>query len=726
MGVSQKALLLAVALLFLRAEESAAAPAAHLTLREVAQKVVLTNPEVLSKWHAFKAAGGDVDVARAGFFPRLDYSTAAAREKLRQPGVADRDYNRNGYTLTLNQMLYDGFATSSDVKRLDKARLTRYFELLDAAENAALEAGRVYYDVIRYRQLMFLAENNFIEHRASYEQLLRRAQAGAGRRVDVEHAAGRLALAELNLTTEAANLHDVMARFLRLVGDRPPPVMFGPARLGVDYPASEQEALKAAFKTNPALRASLENVESAQHDVEVRRSAFHPKLDLRVRNENIGNYQGVTGTRENNVAEVVLSYNLFNGGADMARQRAYADRKSLAVDLRDKSCRDVRQTTSIAYNDVLRLRSQLANLDLQVSSIEKTRDAYKAQFNIGQRSLLDLLDTENELLNARRTAVNADADLALAYLRTQAGIGRLLQFLGLKRIDSDEAPDVSELTPVVESDICPPEAPNSYLVDLDALTARALALLDTPVPAGEGAGIPRPATPPALPIAPPVAPVVPPSRIAPVPLSYPPPIPAPRVPGASAQAASPLVLSSLVLGAQSKESEASRPPLATPEVPMPPLAASTALELAPAGAAAPTAGEGQQAAPAPSQGRILTDRVKAWAAAWSAKAFAAYAGFYAPSFVPADGSSRASWEKQRAQRLAKPDRVQVEVRNFRLNEVAKDVFVAEFEQRYSSDSYSDTTMKALRWVKSGGEWLIEREAMQPLSSRVADRRRSGK
>ncbi|MDK9703944.1 MAG: TolC family outer membrane protein [Sulfuritalea sp.] len=725
MGVSQKALLLAVALLFLRAEESAAAPAAHLTLREVAQKVVLTNPEVLSKWHAFKAAGGDVDVARAGFFPRLDYSTAAAREKLRQPGVADRDYNRNGYTLTLNQMLYDGFATSSDVKRLDKARLTRYFELLDAAENAALEAGRVYYDVIRYRQLMFLAENNFIEHRASYEQLLRRAQAGAGRRVDVEHAAGRLALAELNLTTEAANLHDVMARFLRLVGDRPPPVMFGPARLGADYPASEQEALKATFKTNPALRASLENVESAQHDVELRRSAFHPKLDLRVRNENTGNYQGVTGSRENNVAEVVLSYNLFNGGADMARQRAYADRKSLAVDLRDKSCRDVRQTTSIAYNDVLRLRSQLANLDLQVSSIEKTRDAYKAQFNIGQRSLLDLLDTENELLNARRTAVNADADLALAYLRTQAGIGRLLQFLGLKRIDNEEAPDASELTPVVESDICPPEAPKNYLVDLDALTVRALALLDASGPAGDATGVPRPVAPPPLPVAPSVAPAVPSSRNAPVPLSYPPPMP-PRTQGSSAQAVSPLVLSSLVLGAPPKESEASRPPPATLEVPMPPLAASTALGLASAETMPPMAGEGKKTAPAPSQGRILTDRVKAWAAAWSAKAYAAYTGFYAPSFVPADGSSRASWEKQRAQRLAKPDRVQVEVRNFRLNEVAKDVFIAEFEQRYSSDSYSDTTIKALRWVKLGGEWLIEREAMQSLSSRAADRHRSGK
>lgn len=717
MGVSIKAFLSAIALLCLQAGEAAAA--AHLTLKEVAQKVVLTNPEVLSKWHAFKAAGGDVDVARAGFFPRLDYINAVARETLKQPGVVDREYSRTGYTLTLNQVLYDGFATSSDVKRLDKARLTRYFELLDAAENAALEAGRVYYDVIRYRQLMFLAENNYVEHRASYEQLLRRAQAGAGRRVDVEHAAGRLALAELNLTTEAANLHDVMARFLRLVGDRPPPVMFGPARLGMDYPASEPEALKAAFGNNPTLRASVENVESAQHDVEVRRSAFHPKLDLRMRNENTGNYQGVSGTRQNNVAELVFSYNLFNGGADIARQRVYAERKSLAVDLRDKACRDIRQTLSIAYNDVLRLRSQLSNLDLQVSAIERTRDAYKAQFNIGQRSLLDLLDTENELLNARRTAVNADVDLALAYLRTQAGIGRLLEFLGLKRIESEETPDSRELAPIVASEICPPDAPNNYLVDLDALTARALAMLDAAAPVGDAVGIPRPIAPPATPPAAPSG--------APTPLSYPPAMPAPRVAGAPIP--SPLLLSSYSAPRSATTAPAPMPPPEAAEAPMPPLAVSTSLGIAATKAAAKIVDDERKtsfAAPAKSQGKILTDRVKAWAAAWSAKAYAAYADFYAPSFVPADGSSRANWARQRAQRLAKPDRVQVEVRNFRLNEVAKDVFVAEFEQRYSSDSYKDRTLKVLYWVKTGEEWLIEREAVRPVSSRGADRRGSGK
>lgn len=683
---------LVMAVLALQAGTAVAA--AHLTLHEVVQKVVLSNPEVLSKWHTFKAAAGDVDVARAGFLPKLDYTYGTGRETLRQPGSADRDYSRSGYTLTLNQMLYDGFATSSDVKRLDKARLTRYFELVDAAENAALEAGRAYYDVMRYRLLLLLAESNYVEHRASYEQLLRRAQSGAGRRVDVEHAASRLALAELNLNTEAANLHDVTARFIRLVGEAPPPVLFPPAGLAADFPASEAEALKFGFRQNPALRAAVENLESAQHDVEMRRAGFHPRLDLRMRNESTANYQGALGTRQNNVAELVFSFNIFNGGADMARQQVYAERKNLALDLRDKSCRDIRQTLSIAYNDVERLKAQISNLDLQVSSIEKTRDAYKAQFNIGQRSLLDLLDTENELLNARRTAVNSDMDLGIAYLRTQAGIGRLMEFLGVRPRGLDDA-IFRELDSA--GDICPPQVPGSYLVDLEALTARAMAQLDANKP------------PAALPVAPPVLPA--PNPPASAPLSYPPPMPAPRAHGSPAPGA--LREPPLRPGAAAAGPVAAPGAVEVKSLAPPPARGESEAMVAPSASAVPTAGiksGGNNSTSGRDESSDVAERVTAWAAAWAAGRFDAYAGFYAPSFAPADGASRADWAKLRETRIAGRTGIGIELKEVKVSRQAPDVYIAEFIQHYQSDAYRDVTRKMLRWVKVGGEWLIGAEA----------------
>jgi len=130
------------------------------------------------------------------------------------------------------------------------------------------------------------------------------------------------------------------------------------------------------------------------------------------------------------------------------------------------------------------------------------------------------------------------------------------------------------------------------------------------------------------------------------------------------------------------------------------------------------------AQPRQAQRKLLGERVQAWAAAWSAQAYAAYADFYAPTFVPADGASRDSWAKQRQQRLSRPAQVAVEVSNFRLKEVAKDVAIAEFEQHYTSDSYSDRTRKVLKWVRQGGQWLIQQETARPLAAVVASRRKA--
>jgi len=446
----------------------------HTALKEIMQKAALNSPEVLTKWHAFTAADAEIDVARSALKPKIDVTAGIGRERLRQPPSTNLDYQSEGLTFTLNQMLYDGFTSVGDVKRLGKAKLTRYFELLEAAEATAFEAAQAYYDVIRYRAMYQLAEQNYVEHRAVYEQLLQRALSGAGRRVDVEHAESRLALADINLSTEQANLHDVTARYMRIVNEAPPGILFGPGELHTHFPKSATEALVLAFNHNPTLRAAVENVEATQHDLAARRGAFQPRLDFRLRSDHNGNYQGVSGTRSHQVAELLLNYNLYNGGADEARQRQYAERRNLAFDLRDKACRDIRQTLVIAYNDVRRLNSQLGFLSVQVSAVERTRFAYREQFNIGQRSLLDVLDTENELLVARRTEINSQIDLSLAYLRTFAGMGRLLTVFGLKLPESELTPDETDFTAVPLTEICAAQAPSIIETDNNALTDRAL------------------------------------------------------------------------------------------------------------------------------------------------------------------------------------------------------------------------------------------------------------
>ena len=463
-------ILLAMATLPLQAQTPAVSPA---TLKEVAQSAVLNSPEVTAKWHNLKAAEEEIGVARGGYLPRVDLTAGTGRETLKQPGTSKDSYTRSGYVLSLNQMLFDGFATRNEVRRLDKARLVRYYELLDASETVALEAARAYLDVLRYRHLVQLAEDNYVQHKATHEQLIQRTQSGVGRRVDLEQAGSRLALAEVNLTTETANLHDVTARYQRLTNSQPPATITPPGGLAGGYPGQAKAALDTLYQKNPALLAAIENIEAAQYDLDVRRAAYIPRVDLKARTDNTDNYQGIDGNRVNNVAEVVLTWNLLNGGSDRARDRQYAEKKNVALDLREKACRDTRQTLLIAYNDVQRLREQTAFLATQVSLLTKTRDAYRDQYNIGQRSLLDLLDTENELLSARRAAVNADTDLSLAYLRTQAGMGTLLETLGLQRLDNS-TPGADERASVDASQLCPAEPVAVLAANRDALNAKAM------------------------------------------------------------------------------------------------------------------------------------------------------------------------------------------------------------------------------------------------------------
>jgi adhesin transport system outer membrane protein len=434
--------------------------AAAVTLQDAVRKALVSNPEVQASWHAFMSSQYEQDAARGGYYPSLDLTANVGREKLSQPGQATTDLNRRGAALTLSQMLYDGFATRDEVARLAHAKLVRYYELLDASEQTTLEAARAYYDVLRHRELSRLAQENLAQHEQIFSQIQQRVQAGVGRRVDLEQAGGRLALANSNMLTEASNLHDVSARYLRIVGELPPGEMIAPALLKQGIPPGVEEALRLAFQGNPAFNAAIENVRSAQADARGRESAFQPRVDLRASKNVYYNTDGISGRNDDQTIELVLNYNLFRGGADQARVKQFSERLALSKELRDKSCRDIRQTVSIAVNDIHNLDKQLGYLDQHQLAIEKAREAYRSQFDIGQRTLLDLLDTENEYFQARRAYTNATTDHAIAHARTLAGMGELMRTLEVAR---EGLPSPAELgqdrTGVDPDSQCPIAAP---------------------------------------------------------------------------------------------------------------------------------------------------------------------------------------------------------------------------------------------------------------------------
>jgi len=427
------------------------------TLKEVVQKAISENPEVQANWYAFLSSNDEKDVARGGYLPRLDLSAGTGWERWSRSSQPDADFTRSNVTLSLRQMVYDGFATKNEVSRLEYAKLVRYYEVRAAAEQVGLEAMRAYLDVMRYRELQALATDNYNQHNTVFSKVEKRVKAGVGRGVDMEQASGRLALSETNRVTETSNLYDVSNRYLRIVGSSPG-ALSPPAIVREGIPAALTEALELAFQESPAFIAAVENVRAAEAAVAVRKAAFHPKVDLQARQVFGHGIDNIEGRTDETVAEVVLRYNLYAGGSDRAAERQYLQRLSVAKSLREKACRDLRQTLAIAFNDMEKLQEQLRYLNEHQLATGKAREAYKDQFDIGQRTLLDLLDTENEYFEARRAYVNATYDYALAHGRTLATMGRLLKALDVSREDLPSAEEAGQTrNPVNPDTICPAE-----------------------------------------------------------------------------------------------------------------------------------------------------------------------------------------------------------------------------------------------------------------------------
>lgn len=344
--MSKKVIVLLLSVMGLLSAGAGAQPIVR--LQDAVKNAIVSNPEVQARWHTFLSSQYEQEVARGGYFPRVDIRTGIGRESLTQPNLPTTDLTRRGATLTLNQMLFDGFSTRDEVARLAYAKLVRYYEVLDASESIALEASRAYLDVLRYRELSLLTQENLTQHEQVFDQIQQRVQAGVGRRVDLEQAGGRLALAQSNVLTEVSNLHDVTARYQRIVGELPPGEMVAPELLQQGIPASIEEVLKLAYQGSPAFNAAIENVRAAQAEAHGRQANFLPRVDLRASKDLAFNDNGVSGRRDDQVVEVVLNYNLFKGGSDRALSRQYAERLELSKDLRDKACREIRQTVAIA------------------------------------------------------------------------------------------------------------------------------------------------------------------------------------------------------------------------------------------------------------------------------------------------------------------------------------------------------------------------------------------
>ncbi|MDR9499954.1 MAG: TolC family outer membrane protein [Hydrogenovibrio sp.] len=434
-------------------------------LQSAIKEAIEKNPEVQESWHEFLASEQARKGASSGYRPTVDLQTRYGQE-WRDYGP-DRTFDGADAQISFRQMLYDGFETRSEVERFSDLQLVRYHELLETAEQTAFEAFQAYTDVVRRRELRDLAKENLERHQEVFQQIVDGVNAGVVRTADLEQVSGRVALAETNLITEQSNLHDVTARFVRIVGRLP----------GQDitaYSPSETPAfdtlnatLNRAYENNPGFHAAIRNIHAAKSAVESSKSAMRPTLDLTA-DYSTQTYDdlGVDNGRSDARIGLELNYNLYRGGGDSAAIKEAYERTNVAKNQRDQECVNLRQEVQIAYNDIRAIDRRLPSLNQHRLSSERVVVAYRDQFEIGERTLLDVLDAENEAFQAKTAYVNALRDKEVAVASALTATGDWLTSVDVVR---NGLPTLSDLganeLPIDGSTACP--SMTSAVIDSD-------------------------------------------------------------------------------------------------------------------------------------------------------------------------------------------------------------------------------------------------------------------
>lgn len=424
----------------------ASAPALALTIEEAVSQAVNSNPAVLSASASARASVFDLRRARGGYYPSLDFDAGYGPEdtnskQLKLAGNDRGTLDRRETGLTARQLLWDGFATRSEVERRVALLNAADYSLSDTREAIAFRAAESFLDVIRSRELVKLARENVASHEKMLGNVEAKSDRGVGNRADVEQAVARLALARSVLTAREGALRESVARYERVVGSAPddlttptPQASGLTAADGVDQAQLDSaiaNGMGQALDGHPAVLQSQAEAEAADAEIRAAKSAYHPTVNLEGRLRRDDNISGVDGTRNSTAIMVVAQWNLFRGGSDKAAEMAAVERKSAATELIDDTKRAVAENVAIAYQARAISEARIKYLEQHVNASEATLESYRSQFELSRRSLLDLLNAENELFNARSNLVSGKFEDLVNQFFVEASKGQLTSSLGV-------------------------------------------------------------------------------------------------------------------------------------------------------------------------------------------------------------------------------------------------------------------------------------------------------
>lgn len=399
------------------------------TIGEAITEVLQTHPQVRSQVYSKLAKEEEVGQAKAGYFPTLDVEGAIGWADYQEPEDVGEIDPREA-RISVRQNVFRGMATMNEVSRTKAGVKSSAYTLQGVSENLALTTAAAYLEVLRRQEIVALAKENLLNHQRIADQVELRSESGVGSQADSEQVQSRLSLAQSNVVVTETNLLDAQTNYLAVVGHLPGDLSKPVSPEGW-MPPSLEDAEAIALEEHPTLKSANADLDARKYQEDVADSPFYPILDLELDQVWQEDMTSSAEKEEKTIAMVRLRYNLFNGFNDRSRQLQTTQLVSEAREIRNNTARQVVESLRLswmAHQAVLQRENYVKD---HVDSSRATAESYSKQFDLGKRTLLDVLDTEAEVIEAKRDLIDVSYDGVYTQYRILNSMGRLTETLGL-------------------------------------------------------------------------------------------------------------------------------------------------------------------------------------------------------------------------------------------------------------------------------------------------------
>jgi adhesin transport system outer membrane protein len=430
----------AVAGLFLATTVSIAA-AEPFSINDALKQAVLTNPGVGEASANRRATESELRQTQSTLLPQVRLEARYGPEKFDQsaavvsgsalpvPTVGAGSW-RNGTqaSVVVRQVLFDGFASIHDIWRQSARVNAAAFRVRERTELIALDAAEAYVDVVRYLRLIELGQQNVANHERIFSNVSSRFSGGRAGEGDLEQARERVESARATLAEFRRSLEDARAKYRKVVGLEAYNLRFPGPLAGM--PSTRDEALAVAVRFNPTIKAAQSDVDAAKHAFRVTDGAFVPNISLEgraIHADNTYPYLGVT--HDDYSGKVVMSWDVFRGGQDVWRRSEMAERHTEATMRHARLQRDALESIDKAWAARTITATRVAALTRELQASRKTIAAFDKEYELGQRSLIDLLNAQNQYFNAAVSLTSSRGVIVFADYQMLAAMGTLLEYL---------------------------------------------------------------------------------------------------------------------------------------------------------------------------------------------------------------------------------------------------------------------------------------------------------